>query len=94
MDSDFFLLLQLLLCFVLNLLINVLFLLTVIYMKVKKLLFVLYVLFFFLAYDLCKAESLQGNPADGSTTRSKETITIQKITRNVRYLENNINKLG
>lgn len=50
--------------------------------------------FFFLAYDLCKAESLQGNPADGSTTRSKETITIQKITRNVRYLENNINKLG
>lgn len=21
---------------------------------------------FFLAYDLCKAESLQGNPADGS----------------------------
>lgn len=47
MDSDFFLLLQLLLCFVLNLLINVLFLLTVIYMKVKKLLFVLYVLFFF-----------------------------------------------
>lgn len=93
MDSDFFLLLQLLLCFVLNLLINVLFLLTVIYMKVKKLLFVLYVLFF-LAYDLCKAESLQGNPADGSTTRSKETITIQKITRNVRYLENNINKLG
>lgn len=47
MDSDFFLLLQLLLCFVLNLLINVLFLLTVIYMKVKKLLFVLYVLVFF-----------------------------------------------
>lgn len=47
MDSDFFLLLQLLLCFVLNVLINVLFLLTVIYMKVKKLLFVLYVLFFF-----------------------------------------------
>lgn len=47
MDSDFFLLLQLLLCFVLNLLINVLFLLTVIYMKVKKLLFVLYVFFFF-----------------------------------------------
>lgn len=92
MDSDFFLLLQLLLCFVLNLLINVLFLLTVIYMKVKKLLFVLYG--FFLAYGLCKAESLQGNPADGSTTRSKETITIQKITRSVRYLENNINKLG
>lgn len=47
MDSDFFLLLQLLLCFVLNVLINVLFLLTVIYMKVKKLLFVLYVLVFF-----------------------------------------------
>lgn len=47
MDSDFFLLLQLLLCFVLNLLINVLFLLTVIYMKVKKLLFVLYGFFFF-----------------------------------------------
>lgn len=92
MDSDFFLLLQVLLCFVLNLLINVLFLLTVIYMKVKKLLFVLYGVF--LAYGLCKAESLQGNPADGSTTRSKETITIQKITRSVRYLENNINKLG
>lgn len=60
MDSDFFLLLQLLLCFVLNLLINVLFLLTVIYMKVKKLLFVLYVLFFFwhmifARQNLCKA---------------------------------------